>query len=100
MPRTVKTFRLDPAAPNQAALVTDEIDRLLSDGRRVTVHIAGEHELLSPQQTATWLGCSRQHVVRLIGYGQLPAKKLPHSGYWKIPVASVLAFQARRSETG
>jgi hypothetical protein len=98
--RTVKTFRVDPTAPNQAALVTDEIERLLHQGKRVTVHIAGEKELLSPQQTATWLGFSRQHVVRLIGYGQLQAEKLPHSGYWKIPLASVLAFDARRSEAG
>ena len=93
--RIVKTFRLDPKAPDQAALVTDEIERLLHQGKRVTVNIAGEKELLSPQQTATWLGFSRQHVVRLIGHGQLPAEKLPGSGYWKIPLASVLAFQAR-----
>jgi Helix-turn-helix domain len=96
--RTVTTFRLDPASctSHQAALVTEEIERLLSEGKRVTVHIAGEKELLSPQQTAAWLGFSRQHVVRLIGYGELPAEKLPHSGYWKIPLASVLAFEERR----
>jgi excisionase family DNA binding protein len=94
--RIVKTFRLDPAASNQAALVAEEVDRLLHQGTPVTVNIAGEKELLSPQQAAAWLGFSRQHVVRLIGHGELPAEKLPDSGYWKIPLVSVLAFEERR----
>lgn len=98
--RIVKTFRLDPTAPNQATLVAEEVNRLLHQGTRVTVNIAGEKELLSPQQAATWLGFSRQHVVRLIGYGEIPAEKLPHSGYWKIPLASVLAFERTRSVEG
>ncbi len=95
---TVKTLHLDPAARDQAALVTEEIDRLLSEGKRIAVTLAEEKELLSPQQTADRLGFSRQHVVRLIGYGELPAEKLPGSSYWKIPLASVLAFEERRAE--
>ena len=44
-----KTLHLDPASctSDQAALVTEEVDRLLAEGKRVTVHIAGAKELLS-----------------------------------------------------
>jgi excisionase family DNA binding protein len=96
-----KTLHLDPAAStsDQAALVAEEINRMLAGGKPVTVTIAGEKELLSPRQAAAWLGCSRQHVVRLIGSGELPAERLPHSGYWKIPLASVLAFEERHGES-
>ena len=92
-----KTLHLDPAvsASDQAAFVAEEINRMLAEGKPVTVTIAGEKELLSPRQAAAWLGFSRQHVVRLIGSGELPAKRLPHSGYWKIPLASVLAFEEK-----
>jgi hypothetical protein len=34
--------------------------------------------------------------VRLIGYGELQAQKLSGSSYWKIPLASLLAFEERR----
>jgi excisionase family DNA binding protein len=96
-----KTLHLDPAASasDQAALVAEEINRMLAEGKPVTVHIAGEKELLSPRQAAAWIGCSRQHVVRLIGSGELTAERLPHSGYWKIPLASILAFEERRGES-
>jgi excisionase family DNA binding protein len=92
-----KTLHLDPAASvsDQAALVAEEVNRLLAKGTPVTVTIAGEKELLSPRQAAAWLGFSRQHVVRLIGSGELPAKRLPHSGYWKIPLTSILAFEEK-----
>lgn len=92
----MKTLHLDPAARDQAVLVSEEIDRLLGEGKRVAVTVAEERELLSPQQAADRLGFSRQHVVRLIGYGELQAQKLPGSSYWKIPLASLLAFEARR----
>jgi excisionase family DNA binding protein len=95
----MKTLHLDPTAADQAALVTKEIDRLLSEGKRLAVTVAEEKELLSPQQTADRLGFSRQHVVRLIGYGELPAEKLEGSSYWKIPLTSVLAFEERRAES-
>jgi hypothetical protein len=36
--------------------------------------------------------------VRLIGYGELEAQKLPGSSYWKIPLTSVLAFEERREK--
>jgi excisionase family DNA binding protein len=87
---------LDPTARDQAALVTEEIERMLGEGKRVTVTLAEEQELLSPQQAADRLGFSRQHVVRLIGYGDLQAHKLPGSSHWKIPLASVLAFEEQR----
>lgn len=92
----MKTLHLDPAAAGQTALVTEEIDRLLGEGKRLAVTVAEEQEFLSPRQVADRLGFSRQHVVRLIGYGELPAEKLAGSNYWKIPLASVLAFEERR----
>jgi excisionase family DNA binding protein len=95
----MKTLHLDPtAAADQTALVTEEIDRLLGQGKRIAVTVAEEKEFLSPQQVADRLGFSRQHVVRLIGYGDLPAEKLEGSSYWKIPLASVLAFEEQRAE--
>jgi excisionase family DNA binding protein len=53
---------------------------------------------LSPQQAAQRLGFSHQHVMRLIDYGKLEARRLPGSTYWKIPLSSVLALEERRAE--
>ena len=92
----MKTLHLDPTAGDQAALVTEEVDRLLAEGKRVAVTVAEEQELLSPQQVAERLGFSRQHVMRLIEYGELEAQQLPGSSYWKIPLASVIACEERR----
>jgi excisionase family DNA binding protein len=94
----MKTLHLDPAARGQTALVTEEIERLLEEGKRIAVTVADEQELLSPQQVASRLGFSRQHVVRLIEYGRLEGQKLPGSSYWKIPLSSVLALEERRAE--
>lgn len=94
----MKTLHLDPKTRDDAGVVADEINRLLDEGKQVAVTIAEEREELSPQQVAKRLGFSRQHVVRLIGYGDLEARKLPGSKYWKIPVRSVLAFEERRRE--
>jgi len=92
----MKTLHLDPTADGQSALVTAEIDRLLAEGKRLAVTVAEERELLSPREAAERLGFSRQHVVRLIEYGDLPAEKLAGSSYWKIPLSSVLAFEEER----
>jgi excisionase family DNA binding protein len=94
----MKTLHLDPAARDQSALVADEIERMLADGKHVAVTLAEEQELLSPQQAADRLGFSRQHVMRLIGYGDLVAQRLPGSSHWKIPLSSVLAFEEGRAE--
>lgn len=95
----MRTLHLDPSAHDQVSLVAEEIERLLAEGRHLAVTVAEESELLSPQQAATRLGFSRQHVVRLIGYGELQAQKLPGSSYWKIPLGSLLAFEERRAES-
>lgn len=71
---------------------------MLAEGKSITVTLAEEQELLSPQQAADRLGFSRQHVVRLIGYGSLDAQKLPGSTHWKIPLTSVIAFEEKRAE--
>lgn len=95
----MKTFRLDPTAGDQATAVIGEVDKLLHEGKRVVVAVAGEQELLSPQQAARRLGFSRQHVRRLIDHGELEARQLPGSTYWKIPLWSVLVFEKRRAES-
>jgi excisionase family DNA binding protein len=92
----MKTLHLDPTTRGRTALVTEEIERMLAEGKHVAVTVAEEQELLSPQQVADRLGFSRQHVVRLIGYGDLQAHRLPGSSHWKIPLASVLAFEQER----
>jgi excisionase family DNA binding protein len=94
----MKTLHLDPTAGDQAASVTEEVDKLLREGKQVAVTVAEEQELLSPQQAAQRLGFSRQHVRRLIDYGKLEARTLPGSSYWKIPLSSVLALEERRAE--
>lgn len=92
----MKTVHLNPDGREQAAAISEEIERLLNEGKRVTVTVSEDQELLSPQEVADRLGFSRQHVVRLIQAGELPADKLPGSSYWQIPVGSVLAFEERR----
>lgn len=96
----VKTVHLNPDGREPMATVAEEIDRLLGEGKSVTVTVAEESERLSPQQAATRLGFSRQHVVRLINAGEIEAEKLPGSSYWQIPLDAVLAFEERRSAAG
>lgn len=92
----MKTVHLHPDGREQAASISREIERLLDEGKRITVTVAEDEELLSPQQSADRLGFSRQHVVRLIQAGELAADKLPGSSYWQIPAGSILAFEERR----
>ncbi|MDQ2700747.1 MAG: helix-turn-helix domain-containing protein [Actinomycetota bacterium] len=92
----MKTVHLDPGARERTAEVSAEIDRLLAEGKRVTVTVTEDVELLSPQVAAERLGFSRQHVVRLIRANELSAEKLPGSSYWRIPFGSVLDFEKRR----
>jgi excisionase family DNA binding protein len=92
----MKVVQLSPAERSAIPTVAAEIERLLDDGKRVSVTVAVDDEVLSPQQAADRLRFSRQHVVRLIAQGSLEAHQLPGSSYWQIPVASVLAFEERR----
>lgn len=94
----MKTLHLNPTSREQAALVSEEIEKMLAEGKHIAVTLAEEQELLSPQQAADRLGFSRQHVVRLIGYGDLRGQKLPGSTHWKIPLSSVIAFERQREE--
>ncbi len=93
----MKTMRLDPNERAQAAEVTSEIERLLGEGKHITVTVAEEQELLSPQQAAERLGFSRQHVMRLIACGELNGEQMAGSSYWRVPYASILAFEQRRA---
>ena len=92
----MRTIHLNPDERQEVSLVTQAIEGLLAEGKSVTVTVAGDREYLSPQQVADRLGFSRQHVVRLINAGELPAEKLANSSYWKIPVATVVGFEERR----
>jgi excisionase family DNA binding protein len=94
----MKTFHLGSAVGDKAESVAEEVDKLLREGKRVAVTVAEEQELLSPQQVARRLGFSRQHVMRLIDYGKLEARRLPGSTNARIPLSSVLAFEERRAE--
>lgn len=91
----MKTFRLDPDGRERVRLVVDEIERLLDERKHIAVTVAEEQELLTPLQVADRLGCSRQHVVRLVNAGELEASGLPSSSYWQISLATVLAFEER-----
>jgi excisionase family DNA binding protein len=93
----MKTMRLDPSERARAAEVTSEIERLLGEGKHITVTVAEEQEVLSPQQAAERLGFSRQHVMRLIGCGELNGEQMAGSSYWRVPYASILAFEQRRA---
>ena len=60
-------------------------------GNGESVAVVSEDAAVSPAQAAQLLGVSRQYVDRLIANGVLPARRLPHSRYRKIPVRAVLA---------
>jgi excisionase family DNA binding protein len=92
----MRTIHLVPGERGEVAQVTDAIDGLLAEGKRVTVTVVEDRELLSPQQVADRLGFSRQHVMRLVNAGELRGERLANSTYWRIPVALVLAFEERR----
>lgn len=92
----MKTVHLHPDGREQAAAISEEIERLLNEGKRITVTVTEDEELLSPQQAAERLGFSRQHVVRLIHAGAFPAQRLPGSSYWQIPASSIHIFEQHR----
>ena len=46
----MKTLHLDPSTRERAALVSEEIDKMLADGKSITVTLAEERELLSPNR--------------------------------------------------
>ena len=97
----MKTIHIDPTqadAKQKLSALQETIDELLGGDKPIAVTVAEESTLLSPQQAADRLGFSRQHVMRLIDYGELAAERLPSSTHWKIPLRSVLAFEQRRSE--
>ena len=96
-PLVHKTFHIDPTTVDDELRALDQAVRAVVDtGRAVTITVADDDELLSPQQVASRLRLSRQHVRRLIDAGELKAEQMPNSRYWKVPLASVLAFEQRR----
>ncbi len=67
-----------------------------------TVAVISEEAEVSPAQAAKLLGVSRQYVDRLVTDEVLPARRLPHSSYRKIPVRAVLAhrYASERKRSG
>lgn len=94
----MKVLRIDQQSRSSLEAVTDEIERLLQEGKAVAVTVSEESENVSPQQAADRLGFSRQHVVRLIEAGEIDASRLPGSSYWRIPTDALVAFERRRDE--
>jgi excisionase family DNA binding protein len=65
-------------------------------GEGDSVAVVSEEAEISPAQAAQLLGVSRQYVDRLVADSVLPARRLPHSRYRKIPVRAVLAHKAAK----
>ncbi len=55
----------------------------------VTIHTG----TLTTQQAANMLACSRQHVVKLINEGKLPAEKIPGGTHRRIKLKDLLEFK-------
>jgi excisionase family DNA binding protein len=93
----MKTLHLSPdTVEDQIEELTLELRGRAARGECVAVTIAEEDERLSPAQAAERLGFSRQHVVRLVEAGELPAERLEGSRYWKLPLRGIVAFEQRR----
>lgn len=65
-------------------------------GEGDSVAVVSEDAVVSPAQAAQLLGVSRQYVDRLVAKGVLPARRLPHSRYRKIPVRAVLDHKSTK----
>lgn len=100
MPLMPSTIHVDPSHDDAQDIIgrlTQAARELLALGRPFQVVFSPEAALLSPSQAAERLGFSRQHVMRLVESGRLEARRLsPESRYWKIPAASVAAFEQQR----
>lgn len=75
--------------------------RLLSSGVEAldeghTIAVVSEEAEVSPAEAAVLLGVSRQYVDRLVAADVLPARRLPHSRYRKIPARAVLAHRTAK----
>ncbi len=72
-----------------------QIKRRLADGQTIVVGVHDAQAEVSPTEAAGVLGCSRQHVDRLIARGTLTARRIPGSGYRRIPLEDVIALRDR-----
>lgn len=82
-----ETVELPPSLVRLLTVGTDA----LRCGDAVALVIEGAE--VSPAEAARLLGVSRQYVDRLVATEVLPARRLPHSRYKKIPVRAVLAHR-------
>lgn len=94
----MKTVRLTPDGLDRQ--LDELVDELRRSGREavLSVTIAEDSERITPAEAGQRLGFSRQHVMRLVAAGDLEGHRLEGSSHWRIPVASVLAFEQRRHD--
>ena len=57
----------------------------------ITIHSG----LLTTKQAADMMACSRQHVVKLIDEGKLPAEKIPGGTHRRISIKDLLEFMRK-----
>jgi excisionase family DNA binding protein len=90
----MRTVHVEPGTRESISLVLLEIERLLAEGKSVTITVAPSGEWITPAQAAELLGCSRQAVEWLIRTDELDAHLLGDG--WQIELESVLDLCARR----
>lgn len=71
-----------------------EVLNILKDGKTVTLFPKGK--VLTTQEVADLLGCSRQHVVNLCNTGELEFEEI--GTHKKVSVANLEKYRAKRSE--
>ncbi len=74
--------------PNELLTLLDFVLKAWIQERSVTVLV--NSEMLTTQEAANWIGCSRQHVVSLMNSGQLPGRKI--GTHRRIQIEDVLSF--------
>lgn len=93
------TIHVDPEVEaGRIEQLLDLVKSRLSQGLSVDVIVVdSESGAVSPNQAAQLLGFSRQHVMRLITSGHLPARRMsPDSSYWEIPIEKIVEFKEER----
>jgi excisionase family DNA binding protein len=85
------------SADKAIARVLGDLQKMLDDGQDVRIMLVATGELLSPREAGEVLGCSRQHVRRLIDAGELEGTQLPGSEHWRISAVSVKSLLVRRA---
>ena len=92
----MRTVHVEPDGREAITDILGEIERLLAEGRTVSVSVGPAGEWLAPGAVAERLGCTRQQVEWLIRTEELEAHLLGDGAGWQISLDSVVAWEARR----